>query len=149
MIVHLLCPVWWPKKIQKKFILNFLFWQFFFELKGRDLQKKINFRVTGIFLMWELCHMCSKIHQFFFIWLINIRVECGIFLIKQNRSSNPRSGMILEVQIRSFGASVRQCMWVKVFIFKKIPGGLNINIFGENWYMASFYNKKQRQKYKF
>ena len=129
MIVHLLCLFWWPKKIQKKLILNFLFWQYFFELKGRDLQKKINFRVTGIFLMWELCHMCSKIHQFFFIWLINIRVECGIFLIEQNRSSNPRSGMILEVQIRSFGASVRQCMWDQSFHFQKNSRGLKYQYF--------------------
>ena len=28
---------------------------------------------------------------------------------------------------------------VKVFIFKKIPGGPNINIFDENWHEASFY----------
>ena len=32
--------------------------------------------------------------------------------------------MILDIQIQTFGA---QCS--KVYIFKKIPGGLNINIF--------------------
>ena len=66
----------------------------------------------------------------------------NFFLIGQNRLTNQRSGMILEVQIRSFGA--RQS-----FHFQKIPGGLNINIFFENWYKASFYNKVQKQKYKF
>ena len=35
--------------------------------------------------------------------------------------------MILEVQIQNFGK--RRLMHIKVFIFKKIPGGLNINIF--------------------
>ena len=46
------------------------------------------------------------------------------FLIGQNRSSNQRSGIILEVQIRSFGARARQS-----FRFQKIPGALIINIF--------------------
>ena len=45
-------------------------------------------------------------------------------LIGQNRSSNQRSRMVLEVQIRSFGAHVGQS-----FHFQKIPGGPNINIF--------------------
>ena len=35
------------------------------------------------------------------------------------------------------------------FHFQKTPGGLNINIFCENWYEASLYNKEQSQKYKF
>ena len=43
------------------------------------------------------------------------------FFIGQNRSTNRRSGMILEVQIQNFG---RQS-----FNFRKIPGGSNINIF--------------------
>ena len=45
-----------------------------------------------------------------------------MFLIGQNRSTNQRSRMILEVQIQNFG--VRQS-----FHFRKIPGGLNITIF--------------------
>ena len=49
----------------------------------------------------------------------------NFFLIGQNRASNQRSGMILEVQIRSFGArahGARRCMRVKVFIFKNSRG---------------------------
>ena len=35
------------------------------------------------------------------------RVECGnFFLIGQNRSSNQRSGMVLEVQFQNFGTHV-------------------------------------------
>ena len=59
--------------------------------------------------------------------------------------------MILEVQIQNLGVralgapvNTRQS-----FHFWKIPGGLNINIFCENWYEASSYNKKQTQKYEF
>ena len=43
---------------------------------------------------------------------------------------------------------VSRCTRVKVFIFLKIPGGPNINIFDENWHGASFYIKEQTQKYK-
>ena len=76
---------------------------------------------------------------------MNIRVECGIFFfIGQNRLSNQRSGMILEVQFQNFGAHAHQS-----YYFQKIPGGPNINIFCENWHGASFYIKEQTQKYKF
>ena len=37
--------------------------------------------------------------------------------------------MILEVQIQNFSASQN-------FHFQQIPGGLNIDIFGENWHEA-------------
>ena len=42
--------------------------------------------------------------------------------------------MILEVQIRSFGAHTRgaPAHACQSFHFQKIPGGLNINIFFEN-----------------
>ena len=73
------------------------------------------------------------------------------FLIGRNRSTNQKSGMILEVQIQNLGeracgasAHARQS-----FHFQKMPGGLNINIFCENWYKASSYNKEQTQKYEF
>ena len=55
--------------------------------------------------------------------------------------------MILEVKIQNFGA--RKCGGRQSFHFRKIPGGLNINIFFEDWYEASSYNKKQTQKYEF
>ena len=45
------------------------------------------------------------------------------FLIGQNRSTNQRSGMILEVQIQNFGAHAccaRQRTRVKVLIFQKV-----------------------------
>ena len=70
--------------------------------------------------------------------------------ICQNRSSNQRSGIILEVQIQNFGA--RGAHWrtcVKVFIFKKFQGAQILLFFCENWHEASFYNKEQTQKYKF
>ena len=55
--------------------------------------------------------------------------------------------MILEVQIQNFSASAHSARWrIKKFSFSKIPGGLNINIFCENWYAASFYNKEQVHK---
>ena len=49
------------------------------------------------------------------------RVELFFLLISQNRSRNQRSGMILEVQIQSFGE--HWLMRIKVSIFKKVPGG--------------------------
>ena len=42
------------------------------------------------------------------------------FFIGETTSSNQRLGIILEVQIKSFG--VRQRTRVKVFIFKKFQG---------------------------
>ena len=44
----------------------------------------------------------------------------NFFFIGLNRSSNQRSGMILEVQIQSFGKLVSAR--VNVFIFKKFQG---------------------------
>ena len=56
----------------------------------------------------------------------SIRVECGLlFLNGQNRSTNQRSGMILEVQYRRFSARARGAhrrMRIKVFILKKFHG---------------------------
>ena len=54
--------------------------------------------------------------------------------------------MILEVQFQNFGAPAHehQC-----FHFKKILGAQKLIFFCENWHGASFYNKKQTQKYKF
>ena len=72
-----------------------------------------------------------------------VRWSVEFFLIGQKRSTNERSGMILEVQIQYFGSRRSK------FSFQKIPGGLNINILCENWYEASFYNKEQAQKYEF
>ena len=54
--------------------------------------------------------------------------------------------MILEVQVQNFDVCTRWRTPVKVFIFKKIPGGQNINIFCENWHETSFYIKEQTQK---
>ena len=51
--------------------------------------------------------------------------------------------MILEVQIQIFGTCMAN------FTFSKIPGGLNINIFGEYCHEAYFYIKEQMQKNKF
>ena len=51
------------------------------------------------------------------------------FLIRQKTALNQMSGMILEVQIQIFGA--RRHMSASKFQFLKIPGGLNINSFGE------------------
>ena len=48
------------------------------------------------------------------------RVECGFFFIGETTSSNQRLGIILEVQIKSFGA--RRRTRVKVFLFKKFQG---------------------------
>ena len=54
------------------------------------------------------------------------RVERGrLFLRGQNRSTNQRSGMILEVQNRRFSAHTRGAHWrmrTKVVIFKKLQG---------------------------
>ena len=60
------------------------------------------------------------------------------FFLGQNRSSNQRSGMILEVQIQNFGAGA--CA-LKLSFWKN-PGGLNINNFCE----TSFYIEEQMQK---
>ena len=56
---------------------------------------------------------------------VDIRVQCGHFFINQDRSSNQRSGIVLEVQIQNFGAcfcAPRHCMHFKVFIFKNLRG---------------------------
>ena len=70
----------------------------------------------------------------------------------QNRSTNQRSGIILEVQIQNFSERercTRRCTSVKVFIFKKFQGAEISIFFCENWHETSFYNKEQTQKYKF
>ena len=82
----------------------------------------------GLTLEIEQCHRITV--------LIGWSVE--IFLIGQNRSTNQRSGMILEVQIQIFGAHV------KVFIFKKFQGAQILIFFCENWHEASFYIKEQK-----
>ena len=64
------------------------------------------------------------------------------FLIGQNRSTNQRSGIILEVQIQ---ISANTCL--SKFSFSKNSRGLNISFFCENWHEASFYIKKTPQKY--
>ena len=73
------------------------------------------------------------------------------FLIRQNRSTNQRSVMILEVQIQIFGehapcapAHARQS-----FHFQKIPEGPNINHFLWKLAWSFFYFKEQMKKYKF
>ena len=58
--------------------------------------------------------------------------------------------MILEGQIQIFQRSgTRRHTCVKVFIFKKFQGAQMLVFFDENWHVASFYIKKQTQKYKF
>ena len=48
------------------------------------------------------------------------RVERGrLFLIGQNRSTNERSGMILEVQIQNVGLFVQLCTRIKFSCSKK------------------------------
>ena len=74
------------------------------------------------------------------------RVE-GICIFWSDRSwhltNNQMSGMILEVQIQNFGvhapANARLSTCASQFSFSKNLGGLNINIFCENWHQASFY----------
>ena len=55
------------------------------------------------------------------------------------RSPNPKFR-----RMRCAPAHARQ-----IFHFQKIPGGLNINFFFENWYKASFSHNVQTQKNKF
>ena len=55
--------------------------------------------------------------------------------------------MLLEVQIQIFGA--RRRMHVKVLILNKFQGAQILIFVCENWHEASFYVKKQTQKYKF
>ena len=69
------------------------------------------------------------------------------FLIGKNRSSNQRSGMIIEVQFQTYSTCANER--TSKFLFSKIPRGANIDIFCENWQGASFYIKKQIEKYKF
>ena len=76
--------------------------------------------------------------------MLHIRVECGIFLIGPNRSTNQRSGMTLEVQIQIF--SVRAC---QSFHLQKFQGAQILIFVDQHWHIASFYIKEQTQKYKF
>ena len=55
---------------------------------------------------------------------VHCRVGVEFFLIDRNRSTNQRSGMILEMQIQIFAAHARQ-----IFHFQKIPGGPKNYIF--------------------
>ena len=55
---------------------------------------------------------------------VHSRVGVEFFLIDRNRSTNQRSGMILEMQIQIFAAHARQ-----IFHFQKIPGGPKFFIF--------------------
>ena len=73
--------------------------------------------------MSQPINKCSLKESRTFLDWVDIVWSVEFLLIGQNRSSNQRSGMILEVQFQNFGAGV------KVFIFKKIPGGPNINFF--------------------
>ena len=75
------------------------------------------------------------------------RVECGIFLIGQNRSTNQRSGMIFKSKSKFSLCAL--AVRIKVFIFKKFQGAQLLKFIGENWHAASLYNKEQTQKYKF
>ena len=72
------------------------------------------------------------------------------FFIWQNRSSNQRSCMILEVQFQNFDARA-ECTspHTSKFSFSKNSREPNINIFCENWCKAFFYIKEQTQKYNF
>ena len=54
--------------------------------------------------------------------------------------------MILDVQIKFFWCRCKRRAAPHAhqsLHFQKIPGGLDINIFGENWHEASFYIKEQ------
>ena len=66
------------------------------------------------------CFMIGLSKMYLFIYS---RVECGrLFLRGQNRSTNQRSGIILEVQNRRFCARGHGAHWrmrTKVFNFKK------------------------------
>ena len=59
------------------------------------------------------------------------RVECGIFFIGQNRSSNQRSGsgMILKVQIQSSGARASVGARASKFLYSKKSRGLKYQYF--------------------
>ena len=67
------------------------------------------------------CQRCQRLHGHnVIIWSW---VECGHFFIKQNKSSNLRSGMILEVKIQNFGSrALGMRRRNKVFIFKTFQG---------------------------
>ena len=59
-----------------------------------------------------------------------------MLLIGQNRAIHQSSDMNLEVEIQNFDPLRRMC--IKVYIFQKIPGVLNINIlfFCKHWHEA-------------
>ena len=69
-------------------------------------------------------------------------------MIGQNRSTNQRSGMILEVQFQNFDGHAHRARLrtrFKVFIFLKFQGAQISIFFCENQPEASFYNKEQTQ----
>ena len=70
------------------------------------------------------------------------RVECGIFFIGQNRSSNQRSGsgMILKVKIQSSGARASVGARASKFLYSKKSRGLKYQyFFFLNSHVASFW----------
>ena len=69
------------------------------------------------------------------------------FLISQNRSTNHRSGMSLEVQIQIFGS--RTGTSVKVFIFKIFQGAQMLIFFLWKLAWSLLLHENQTQKYKF
>ena len=81
------------------------------------------------------------------------RVECGRpFLSGQNRATNQRSGMILDVQNRRFSEHARSAhrrMRTKVFIFKKFLGAKKLIFFCGNGQKASFYLREDSPTRKF
>ena len=61
-------------------------------------------------------------------YILYSRVECGFFLIGQNRSCNERSGMILEVQIQNF-CKLLAGAYASKFSFLKNSQGLKYQYF--------------------
>ena len=92
---------------------------------------------------------CSGVPQG---WIVPLGSSVENFLFGQKRSSNQRSGMILEVQFQNFGTRMCRAPWctrIKVFIFKNFQGAQILIFFYEYWHGASFYIKEQTKKYKF
>ena len=78
-----------------------------------------------LYLTDDLRKLCVPVHRTLYCAArLPIRVERErLFLRGQNRATNQRSGMILEVQNRRFSAHARGAhlrIRTKVFIFKKL-----------------------------
>ena len=89
----------------------------------------LNFTKQATLYYWIFYVKCLYIQAIlreFMIYSVCNRVECGwLFLIGQNRSTNQRSGMILEFKNQRFNARARgahQRTRIKVFIFKNFQG---------------------------